>query len=65
MSYFTPSCTYKDQQGKAISKRPMGYIQSWFVNFWNTNKPSANTETNADTEVANKGLAIYKTYTIG
>ncbi|OXA53362.1 hypothetical protein Fcan01_10323 [Folsomia candida] len=54
MSYFTPSCTYKDQQGKAISKRPMGYIQSWFVNFWNTNKPSANTETNADTEVANK-----------
>lgn len=43
----------------------MGYIQSWFVNFWNTNKPSANTETNADTEVANKGLAIYKTYTIG
>jgi hypothetical protein len=39
LSYYTPSGTYKNDAGKSISKRPMGYIQSHFVNFWQANKP--------------------------
>ncbi|OXA39835.1 hypothetical protein Fcan01_25333 [Folsomia candida] len=38
-AFFTPSCTFQNSRGKRTSKRPSGFIQSYFVNFWQANKP--------------------------
>ncbi|OXA45446.1 uncharacterized protein LOC110856920 isoform X2 [Folsomia candida] len=38
-AFFTPSCTFQNSSGKRTSKRPSGFIQSYFVNFWQANKP--------------------------
>jgi len=38
LSYFTPSTTYSDTNGRRISKTCMGYISSFFRNFWQSKK---------------------------